>query len=154
MLTTIKPGQAMTVLIARDGRWLRIRVSGRTGWIPRSKGRSAGRAMTTSSATPRRRPFADGRGTKRGFGGEGGPDDRVGADAAAMATMPRPATTSPARTSKADKGHKPEKTRPDDDKPRGKKPSKADADARARTTTMMTSCMSSPTTMTRRSRPG
>src|SRR5688500_20195378 len=36
VILTIKPGQLVT-LLARDGRWLRIRVSGRTGWIARSK---------------------------------------------------------------------------------------------------------------------
>src|ERR1043165_6069933 len=74
----LKPGQSMTVL-AKDGRWLKVRVSGRTGWVPRSKvdmpdDEEIGR-------NTRRRPFVDGRGTKRGFGGESGPEDRVGADA-------------------------------------------------------------------------
>lgn len=78
VIVKVKEGQSMTVL-AKEGRWLKVRVSGRTGFIPRSKvdipdddeiGRNT-----------RRRPFVDGRGTKRGFGGEAGPDDRVGADA-------------------------------------------------------------------------
>src|ERR1043166_4169896 len=75
----LKPGQSMTVL-AKDGRWLKVRVSGRTGWVPRSKV-----DMPTDddevARNTRRRPFVDRRGTKRGFNGEGGPDDRVGADA-------------------------------------------------------------------------
>src|ERR1041384_5574733 len=36
VILKLKPGQSMTVL-AKDGRWLKVRVSGRTGWIPRSK---------------------------------------------------------------------------------------------------------------------
>src|SRR5580765_8477986 len=75
----IKSGQSMTVL-AKDGRWLKVRVSGRTGWIPRSKVDMPDDDEDIVRNT-RRRPFVDGRGTKRGFGGETGPEDRVGADA-------------------------------------------------------------------------
>ncbi len=32
----VKSGQNMTV-IAKEGRWLKVRVSGRTGYVPRSK---------------------------------------------------------------------------------------------------------------------
>jgi len=75
----LKPGQTMTVL-AKDGRWIKVRVSGRTGWIPRSKVDLPSDDDEIARNT-RRRPFVDGRGTKRGFGGEAGPDDRIGADA-------------------------------------------------------------------------
>ncbi len=79
VLVKLGPGRAMTVL-EREGRWLKVRVAGRTGYIPRSKvdaPQEDGIARNT-----RRRPFVDGRGTKRGFGGnDTAPDDRIGADA-------------------------------------------------------------------------
>lgn len=75
----VKEGQTMTV-VAREGRWLKVRVLGRTGFIPRSKVDMAEGDEEITRNT-RRRAFVDGRGTKRGFGGEAGPDDRVGADA-------------------------------------------------------------------------
>jgi hypothetical protein len=74
----VKSGQAMTV-IAKEGRWLKVRVQGRTGYVPRSKVDLPDNDEIVRNT--RRRPFVDGRGTKRGFGGEEGPDDRVGADA-------------------------------------------------------------------------
>src|SRR6185436_10262034 len=80
VILKVKSGQAMT-LLAKDGRWLKVRVSGRTGWIPRSKVDMPEEDEDIARNT-RRRPFVDGRGTKRGFGGETGPDDRIGADAA------------------------------------------------------------------------
>jgi hypothetical protein len=79
VILKLKPGQTMT-LLAKDGRWIKVRVSGRTGWIPRSKVDMPDDDEEIARNT-RRRPFVDGRGTRRGFGGEGGPDDRVGADA-------------------------------------------------------------------------
>ena len=78
VLLTVKSGQNMT-LLNQEGRWLKVRVQGRTGFVPRSKVDMAddgGIARNT-----RRRPFVDGRGKRRGFGGEAAPDDRVGADA-------------------------------------------------------------------------
>jgi hypothetical protein len=78
VLLTVKSGQNMT-LLKQDGRWLKVRVQGRTGYVPRSKvdmADSGGIARNT-----RRRPFVDGRGKRRGFGGDSAPDDRVGADA-------------------------------------------------------------------------
>src|SRR5215470_8904189 len=74
----LKSGQSMTVL-AKDGRWIKVRVSGRTGWIPRSKVDLPNDDEELARNT-RRRPFVDGRGTRRGPG-EGGPEDRIGADA-------------------------------------------------------------------------
>src|SRR5215470_20402673 len=79
VLLKLKSGQSMTVL-AKDGRWIKVRVSGRTGWVPRSKVDLPDDDEEIARNT-RRRPFVDGRGTKRGFGGESGPDDRIGADA-------------------------------------------------------------------------
>jgi SH3-like domain-containing protein len=79
VILKLKPGQTMTVL-AKDGRWIKVRVSGRTGWVPRSK-IDMPEDDDEIARNTRRRPFVDGRGTRRGFGGEGGPEDRVGADA-------------------------------------------------------------------------
>lgn len=78
VLLKLKSGQNMTVL-AKEGRWLKVRVQGRTGYVPRSK--VDGSSDDELARNTRRRPFVDGRGTKRGFVGESGPDDRVGADA-------------------------------------------------------------------------
>jgi hypothetical protein len=76
VIVKVKEGQAMTVL-AKESRWLKVRVSGRTGWVPRSKVDATEEIVRNT----RRRSFVDGRGTKRGFNGEEGPEDRVGADA-------------------------------------------------------------------------
>src|ERR1700755_899862 len=79
VLLKVPEGKTMTVL-AKDGRWIKVRVSGRTGWVPRSKV-DLPEGEDEIARNTRRRPFVDGRGTRRGFGGENGPDDRVGADA-------------------------------------------------------------------------
>jgi len=111
VLLTVQSGQTVT-LIAKDGRWLRVRVAGRTGWIPRSKVDLPEEDDDIVRNT-RRRPFVDGRSTKRGFGGEAGPDDRVGADATGEADEPKPS-----KGGKADDG---------DAKVAVSKPSKDDA---------------------------
>ncbi|HSN29001.1 MAG TPA: SH3 domain-containing protein [Kofleriaceae bacterium] len=78
VLLKVKSGQNMTVL-SKEGRWLKVRVQGRTGYVPRSKvDMPDGDEIVRNT---RRRPFVDGRSTKRGFAGDQGPDDRVGADA-------------------------------------------------------------------------
>jgi len=87
VILTVKSGQTVT-LVAKDGRWLRVRVSGRTGWIPRSKV-DLPEGDDDIVRNTRRRPFVDGRSTKRGFGGEAGPDDRVGADATGDGDEPK-----------------------------------------------------------------
>jgi hypothetical protein len=111
----VKSGQTMTVL-AKDGRWLKVRVSGRTGWVTRTQV-DMPEADDEISRNTRRRPFVDGRGTKRGFGGEAGPDDRVGADATGDGDDPRPGKSArPSRGDDDDDG---------DAKPRGRKPAKA-----------------------------
>ena len=74
----VKSGQNMTVL-SKEGRWLKVRVQGRTGYVPRSKVDMPDDDEIVRNT--RRRPFVDGRSTKRGFAGEEGPDDRKGADA-------------------------------------------------------------------------
>lgn len=78
VLLKVKPGQNMT-LLEQEGRWLKVRVNGRTGYVPRSKVDMADDGEIVRNT--RRRPFVDGRSKRRGFGGEAGPDDRVGADA-------------------------------------------------------------------------
>lgn len=74
----VKSGQNMTVL-AKDGRWLKVRVQGRTGYITRSSVDLPDNDEIARNT--RRRPFVDGRSTRRGFAGDAGPEDRVGADA-------------------------------------------------------------------------
>ncbi|HZJ68024.1 MAG TPA: SH3 domain-containing protein [Kofleriaceae bacterium] len=123
VLLKLKPGQTMTVL-AKDGRWLKVRVSGRTGWIPRSKV-DMPQDDDEISRNTRRRPFVDGRGTKRGFGGEAGPEDRVGADATGEDDEARPSKSS--KSGKSGKASKDAKVRNDaskddeDDEPRARK---------------------------------
>jgi hypothetical protein len=78
VLLTVKSGQNMK-LLNQEGRWLKVRVQGRTGYVPRSKVDMADDGGI--SRNTRRRPFVDGRGKRRGFGGDSAPDDRVGADA-------------------------------------------------------------------------
>lgn len=84
VLLTVKEGQSMLV-VAQDGRWFKVRVSGRYGWVPRSKVDVSDEIVRNT----RRRPFVDGRGRGRGFGGEEGPGDRVGGDAIGTAVKPR-----------------------------------------------------------------
>jgi SH3-like domain-containing protein len=78
IIVRVKEGQAMTVL-AKEGRWVKVRVSGRTGFIPRSYLDIPADDDEIARNT-RRRPFVDGRSTKRSFGGSA-PDDRIAADA-------------------------------------------------------------------------
>src|SRR5215468_12474708 len=115
VILKLKSGQTMTVL-AKDGRWIKVRVSGRTGWIPRSKVDMPDDDEELARNT-RRRPFVDGRGTKRGFTGDAGPDDRVGADATGAGDDDAP--SKPSKTAARDA---------DDDKPAKKKPSRSDDD--------------------------
>ena len=125
VILKIKEGQTMTVL-AKDGRWIKVRVSGRTGWIPRSKVDLPDDDEELARNT-RRRPFVDGRSTKRGFGGEGGPDDRIGADATGDgAEAPAPS----GKVAKADDRTARKKPRGEDDEDGGSKPRKAGKPAR------------------------
>ena len=77
ILLEVDSGKSMTVL-ARDGRWIKVRVSGRTGYVTRS---SVDGDDAEIPRNTRRRAFVDGRSTRRGPGGDEAPDDRVGADA-------------------------------------------------------------------------
>jgi hypothetical protein len=76
----LETGTVVKVL-KKDGRWLNVRAKGRTGWVPRSTVDLPEADDEEIARNTRRRPFVDGRGTRRGFGGERGPDDRIGADA-------------------------------------------------------------------------
>ena len=78
VILKVDSGQNMT-LIEQEGRWLKVRVKGRTGFVPRSKVDMADDEDIQRNT--RRRPFVDGRSKKRGWGQEEGPEDRVGADA-------------------------------------------------------------------------
>jgi Bacterial SH3 domain len=129
VILTLKSGQTMTVL-AKDGRWIKVRVSGRTGWIPRSKVDMPNDDEEIARNT-RRRPFVDGRGTKRGFGGESGPDDRIGADATGEGDdAPGPS----GKVARSDDGDRPARNRSrgggEDDARPAKKP-RGDAAARS-----------------------
>jgi len=78
VVTHVRAGKEMTVLQTKN-RWLKVRVNGRTGWITRSNVSSVELAEPERPAK-RRRPFVEGRSTRRGSRGNA-PSDRVGADA-------------------------------------------------------------------------
>lgn len=77
-VTRVRAGDQMSV-IEKKGRWLKVRVNGRTGWITRSSV-SSGQARTPVRKT-RRRAFVEGRSKKRSSKGRSARSDRVGADA-------------------------------------------------------------------------
>ncbi len=77
VVTRVPAGRSLTV-IDEKGRWLKVRANGRTGWVARSSVKTASAREVPRNT--RRRPFVDGRSTRRGWAGEA-PDDRVGADA-------------------------------------------------------------------------
>ncbi len=114
LIVKVKEGQSMT-LLGSEGRWLKVRVQGRTGWVPRSKVEMADPDEVARNT--RRRPFVDGRSTKRGFGSSEGPEDRIGADAVDTT----PGDEGPAHGSASDEDDKPAK------KPT-KKPAKSEDD--------------------------
>jgi SH3-like domain-containing protein len=121
VIVKVKSGQNMT-LLSQDGRWLKVRVQGRTGYVPRSKVDMADGDEVVRNT--RRRAFVDGRSTHRGFGGES-PDDRVGADATESSSGDK------GGDDEADKGgddEKPTKTKPSGKKkpPKSEKPEKSE----------------------------
>ena len=116
VVAKVKEGQAMTVL-AKEGRWIKVRVAGRTGYVPRTKVDLPDDEEIVRNT--RRRPFVDGRGTKRGFGGEEGPDDRVGADATETGSDEGDTSDT---SDEGDDGDKPTKPK------KHKKPDKGDGD--------------------------
>lgn len=77
VVTRVRPGMELKVL-SRDGRFIKVRVNGRTGWIARSNVEQ--RQARTKVRKNRRRAFVEGRSRKRG-GRKAAPRDRVGADA-------------------------------------------------------------------------
>jgi SH3-like domain-containing protein len=79
VVVKVKSGDEMTV-VRRDGRWLKVRVKGRTGFIPRTKVSGGDDEGEVVARQTRRRPYVDGRSTDRGWGGEP-PEDRRGIDA-------------------------------------------------------------------------
>lgn len=80
VVTRVRSGEKMSVL-EKKGRWLKVRVNGRTGWITRSRV-SSGQARTPVRKT-RRRAFVEGRSRRRSRKSKSAPSDRVGADAMA-----------------------------------------------------------------------
>ncbi|HTJ43384.1 MAG TPA: SH3 domain-containing protein [Kofleriaceae bacterium] len=74
----VSAGHEMTVL-EEQGRWIKVRVEGHTGWVTRTSVESTAEAREVQRNT-RRRPFVDGRSLRRGWSGDA-PDDRVGEDA-------------------------------------------------------------------------
>ncbi len=122
----ITSGKTVTVL-THDGRWVKIRVSGRTGWVPRSK-LDLPEGDEEVARNIRRRPFVDGRGTRRGFGGEAGPDDRVGADAVGEGDDQGSHVSRPGRDETEDaaerSGKKPRKPEKPEKPEKGEKPEK------------------------------
>jgi uncharacterized protein YgiM (DUF1202 family) len=78
VIARIASGTNVKVL-SRQGRWIKVRADGRTGWITRSSANST-RSANTPVRKTRRKAFVEGRSTRRGFSG-GAPRDRVGADA-------------------------------------------------------------------------
>ena len=77
VVTKIAKGKTLEV-ISQQGRWLKVRVNGRTGWVTQSS--VVALEARDVPRNTRRRPFVDGRSTRRGWGGDA-PEDRVGADA-------------------------------------------------------------------------
>ncbi len=79
VVTRVHSGTTLAVL-SREGRWIKVRANGRTGWITRTSVEPTRQARSSVRKT-RRRPFVEGRSRRRGFSGSA-PSDRVGADAA------------------------------------------------------------------------
>ena len=117
VLLKVDSGQNMT-LIEKEGRWLKVRVKGRTGYVPRSKVDMADDEDIQRNT--RRRPFVDGRSRKRGFGSEEGPEDRIGADAVGQGQEDDEKTTK--KVAKSKKGEKGE----EEEEPRAKKSKKGE----------------------------
>lgn len=78
VVTRVDAGTSMRVL-AKKGRWYKVKADGRTGWVKRTSVAST-RAARKSVRNTRRKPFVEGRSTRRGWSGSA-PDDKVGADA-------------------------------------------------------------------------
>lgn len=80
VVTTVRSGKRLTV-IGRKGRWLKVRVNGKTGWIVRSNIESSAKARDSKDRKTRRRAFVSGRSRKRDLRRRSAPKDRYGLDA-------------------------------------------------------------------------
>src|SRR5690606_9590796 len=78
VVTRVRAGKEMVVLQTKN-RWYKVRVNGRTGWITRTNVRPI-ELVERAPRAKRRRPFVEGRSTRRGSRGKA-PTDRIGADA-------------------------------------------------------------------------
>lgn len=138
VILKVTSGKMMTVL-AKEGRWLKVRVSGRTGYVARSTVDLPDEGEIARNT--RRRSFVDGRSKERSFGGSA-PEDRVGADAVGEGQEEGggddeeeeddpPAKTKPAAKQPTKTAAKPAKPSDDEDEeedenplPKGKTPAK------------------------------
>jgi uncharacterized protein YgiM (DUF1202 family) len=77
--TTVRAGKSMAVL-GRKGRWLKVRVNGRVGWIVRTNIQSS-QAREKKERTTRKRAFVSGRSKSRDLRRQSAPKDRYGLDA-------------------------------------------------------------------------
>lgn len=77
VVTRVPGGKTMTVL-RKEGRWIKVRVNGLTGWITRSSATTGAAARATTTQN-RKVSFVEGRSRKEKL--ETGPADRVGGDA-------------------------------------------------------------------------
>src|SRR5262245_11793040 len=73
VVTRVRAGTELSVL-SRSGRWLKVKVAGKTGWITRSV-LASDEADQNDRAT-RRKPFVEGGSTRRGAR-DSAPDDKV-----------------------------------------------------------------------------
>jgi uncharacterized protein YgiM (DUF1202 family) len=123
VVVKVKSGQEMTV-VRRDGRWLKVRVKGRTGFIPRTKV-SGGEGEEEGEDSPerqtRRRPYVDGRSTDRGWGGEP-PEDRRGVDAVENVETREPEPKEPNVRADRRDPKEPKEPKGDKEPKRGKEP--------------------------------
>lgn len=80
VVTTVRSGKRLEVL-GRKGRWLKVRVNGKTGWIVRSNIEQSAKARDSRDRKTRRRAFVTGRSRKRDLRRKSAPKDRYGLDA-------------------------------------------------------------------------
>lgn len=77
VVTRVDTGASLKVL-AKKGRWYKVKANGRTGWVKRTSVAST-RAARKGVRNTRRKAFVEGRSKRRGWSGSA-PDDKVGAD--------------------------------------------------------------------------
>ncbi|MCG8424662.1 MAG: SH3 domain-containing protein [Proteobacteria bacterium] len=76
------PARVAVKIIKSDGRWVKVRYKGRTGWMTRTS-LTATRSARTRTRVNRRSPFVTGRSKRRGWA-TAAPRDRVGGDVVDM----------------------------------------------------------------------